>query len=452
MTMFPPAATSTQHHQNLISCYTENRCYVDVNTTSGYGSYNLNQSIFGTQNFLNYVQGGEGYDNFLSAVNSSDHHQTASLVGSAYTQVMAEEDESKTETEISKTVHDHEKEAAGSSSKDLIKDPVDDEEGGGWLQLSIGSHTVTTGSSDYNQYHHDNENKLHYDGRLIMPLTRGDEEDIYRQQFVELDLLPNSSCGGGVNTEVKSNTNFTQELVIMNTSPAAAANSSTQEQQQQQRYYYSPVLPPRPTNLFLQHYYPPPPTATSSHYPLNHNYHNQQQVGNYQEYNPHWPTFRCSSASASSSFMPPVPSYFSRLPFQIHGASAASGVDASHHLPRFDFRVVDPPRRPHSGIWFTLQASQIQAKQPFLPQIPKSYLRIKERQMTIRVIIKYLVNKLRLDSEAEIEIRCKGQQLLPYLTLQHIRDSIWNPGDQSSSSDHLHHHLMVLHYGRTRAA
>lgn len=450
MTMFPPAATSTQHHlhhQNFTS-YTENRCYVDINnTTSTYGGY-LNHNIFGTHNLLNYVQ-GEGYDNF----SSGDHHQTASLVGSAYSQVlMAEEDESKTETEISKA-HDHEEEAAGSSSKDLIKDPAVDDEGG-WLQLSIGSHAATTGSSDFSQYHHDNENKLIHDGRLIMQ-TGGDEEDIHRQQFVELDLLPNSSCGGGINTEVKSTTNFTQESSgIMNRSPAAAASSN-----QQQHYYYSPVLPPRPTNLFLQqHYYPPPPSSSSStHYPLNPNYHNQQQVGNYQDYNPHWPAFRSSSTtSSSSSLMPPVPSYFSRLPFQLHGAAAAAaaGVDVGHHLPRFDFRVVDPPRRPHSGIWFTLQASQIQAKEPFLPQIPKSYLRIKDRQMTIRLIIKYLVNKLRLDSEAEIEIRCKGQQLLPFLTLQHVRDSIWNPRDSSSfsSSDHLQHHLMVLHYGRTTNA
>lgn len=442
--MFPPAATSTQHHlrhQNL-SNYTENRCYVDTNTTSSYGGY-LNQSIFGTHNLLNYVQ-GEGYDNFCSTVISGD---PASLVGSAYSQVMAEEDESKTEIEISKAVHDHEEEAVGSSSKDLIKDiPVDDEQGGGWLQLSIGSHTATAGSSNYSQYHHDNENKLLHDGRLIMQ-TRGDEEDIHRQQFVELDLLPNSSCGGGVNNthEVKSTTNFTQDSVIMNRSPAGAASST--QQQEQQQYYYSPVLPPRPTNLFLQHYYPQT-SATSSHYPLNPDYHNQQQVGSYQDYNPHWPAFRSSSsASSSSSLMPPLPSYFSRLPFQL---PAPAGVAVAHHLPRFDFRVVDPPRRPHSGIWFTLQASQIQAKEPFLPQIPKSYLRIKDRQMTIRLIIKYLVNKLRLDSEAEIEIRCKGQQLLPFLTLQHVRDSIWNPRDSSSfsSSDHLQHHLMVLHYGR----
>lgn len=343
--MFPPAATtSTHHHQNL-SSYTENRCYVHTNTSSTYGGY-LNQSIFGTHNLLNYVQ-GEGYDNFCSTVISGDHHQTASIVGSAHSQVMAEEDESKTETEISKNTHDpHQEDAAGSSSKDLMKDPLDDEQGGGgWLQLSIGSHTVTTGSSSDYQYH-DNDNKL----------LQGRSEEDHRQQFIELDLLPNCSSGGGVNTEVK-NTNFTQESVIMNRSQAAAASST------QQQYYYSPVLPPRPTNLLLQHYYaPPPPTAvTSSHYPLNPNYHNQQQVGNYQDYNPHWPAFRSSSASSSSSsIMPSVPSYFSRLPFQLHGAAAAAGVDMAHHLPRFDFRVVDPPRRPHSGIWFTLQASQIQ--------------------------------------------------------------------------------------------
>lgn len=351
MTMFPPAATSTQHHQNFTS-YTENRCYVDTNNTcSSYGGY-LNQNIFGTHNLLNYddVQ-GEGYDQyFCSPLISGDHHQTPCLVGSAYSQVMAEEDESKTETEISKA-HDHnhnEEEAAGSSSKDLIKDPVDDEQGGGgWLQLSIGSHTVTRGSNDFSQY----ENKVLDDGRLIMQ-TRGDEEDIniHGQQFVELDLLANSSCGGGIN---KSTSNFTQESVIMNRTPAAAAAASSN---QQQHYYYSPVLPPRPNNLFLQHYFPPPPTATSSHYPLNPDYQNQQ-LGNYQDYNPHWPPFRSSSASSSSSsLMPPVPSYFSRLPFQLHAAA----VDVAHHLPRFDFRVVDPPRRPHSGIWFTLQASQIQ--------------------------------------------------------------------------------------------
>ncbi|XP_071929636.1 protein LAX PANICLE 2-like [Coffea arabica] len=98
-----------------------------------------------------------------------------------------------------------------------------------------------------------------------------------------------------------------------------------------------------------------------------------------------------------------------------------------------------------------LQAQQNQAKEPFLPQISKSFLRIKDGGMTIRLVIKYLVNKLKLESESEVEIRCRGQQVLPFLTLQHVRDSIWSPSDvvtllpDSSPTDH----LMVLHYGRS---
>ncbi|VVA92824.1 unnamed protein product [Arabis nemorensis] len=45
--------------------------------------------------------------------------------------------------------------------------------------------------------------------------------------------------------------------------------------------------------------------------------------------------------------------------------------------PSSEFRVLDPPRRPHSGLWFLLQASQLQEREPFLPQVNKSYLRIK---------------------------------------------------------------------------
>lgn len=54
-----------------------------------------------------------------------------------------------------------------------------------------------------------------------------------------------------------------------------------------------------------------------------------------------------------SSLAPPSPSpsqsYFAR-PFQLYDVAAAAG----------DFRVVQPPRRPHSGIWFMLQASHNQ--------------------------------------------------------------------------------------------
>lgn len=53
----------------------------------------------------------------------------------------------------------------------------------------------------------------------------------------------------------------------------------------------------------------------------------------------------------------------------------------------------------------------------------------------------------------QVEIRCRGEQLVPYLTLQHVRDNIWSPREavsvtllpDSSTSDH----VMVLNYGRS---
>ncbi|CAN6985387.1 unnamed protein product [Brassica oleracea var. botrytis] len=126
--------------------------------------------------------------------------------------------------------------------------------------------------------------------------------------------------------------------------------------------------------------------------------------------------------------------------------------------PSSEFRVIDPPKRPHSGLWFLLQASQFQEKKPFLHQVNKSYLRIKDGRITVRLLIKYLMTKLQLDIESEIEIRCRGQRLSPLLTMQHVRDTIWSPKSSlpssspsftllrdSSTSDH----VMILHYGRT---
>ncbi|PSR84615.1 E3 ubiquitin protein like [Actinidia chinensis var. chinensis] len=152
-----------------------------------------------------------------------------------------------------------------------------------------------------------------------------------------------------------------------------------------------------------------------------------------------------SSSSSSSSFS----SYLGQ-PFQVHGG----GVDVAGSSS--DLRIIDPPRRPQSGIWFMLQASQNQSKEPFLPQIPKSFLRIKDGRMTVRLLMKYLVNKLRLDSESEIEITCRGQQLLPFLTLQHVRENIWSSRDDvttllsdSSTTTTTTNHIMLLYYARS---
>ncbi|CAM0904854.1 unnamed protein product [Alopecurus aequalis] len=127
-------------------------------------------------------------------------------------------------------------------------------------------------------------------------------------------------------------------------------------------------------------------------------------------------------------------------------AASSSGFDT--------IRVVLPPpaATAAAGVWFVLQAAPHQGREPFLPQIPRSYLRIKDGRVTVRLLIKYLVNKLRLEDESEVEITCRGRPLLPLMTLQHVRDTIWCQRDAVSPSVSLGmstaNHIMVLQYGR----
>ncbi|XP_023005113.1 protein LAX PANICLE 2-like isoform X2 [Cucurbita maxima] len=83
-------------------------------------------------------------------------------------------------------------------------------------------------------------------------------------------------------------------------------------------------------------------------------------------------------------------------PFQLHPALHPP-TSNSHVL-----RVIDPPRRPQSGIWFSLQPLELnQGKHPALPQRSTTYLRIKDGRMRVGLVMKYLVKKLRLESETE---------------------------------------------------
>ncbi|XP_023514333.1 protein LAX PANICLE 2-like [Cucurbita pepo subsp. pepo] len=131
-------------------------------------------------------------------------------------------------------------------------------------------------------------------------------------------------------------------------------------------------------------------------------------------------------------------------PFQLHPAlhSPTSNSDI--------LRVIDPPRRPQSGIWFSLQPLELnQGKQPALPQRSTSYLRIKDGRMRVGLVMKYLVKKLRLESETEVEIWCRGEKVEGWLTMQQIRDNIWT--SKHSSFTLLPHsstipHIMLLHY------
>lgn len=57
----------------------------------------------------------------------------------------------------------------------------------------------------------------------------------------------------------------------------------------------------------------------------------------------------------------------------------------------------------------------------------------------------------------QIEITCRGQQLQPFLTLQHVRDHIWSTTTNAADNiltllpSETSNHVMVLHYARTSA-
>ncbi|XP_062225517.1 protein LAX PANICLE 2-like [Phragmites australis] len=151
-----------------------------------------------------------------------------------------------------------------------------------------------------------------------------------------------------------------------------------------------------------------------------------------------------AAAAPPSSLLP-----FAHRAFYTFGAGAGAGSSGLDTI-----RVVLPPAAvaAAASVWFVLQAAPRQGREPFLPQIPRSYLRIKDGRVTIRLLIKYLVSKLGLEDESEVEITCRGRPLLPFQTLQHVRDSIWCAGDAVSPSVapdmSAANHLMILQYGR----
>ncbi|XAR58602.1 hypothetical protein NMG60_11014070 [Bertholletia excelsa] len=75
-------------------------------------------------------------------------------------------------------------------------------------------------------------------------------------------------------------------------------------------------------------------------------------------------------------------------------------------------------------IWFSLVASEDQEGCEPLPQISSSYLRIKDGNVPVSFIQKYLMRKLDLASEHEVEIKCLGHSVLPSLQLNSLVD-LW---------------------------
>ncbi|XP_065046733.1 protein LAX PANICLE 2-like [Musa acuminata AAA Group] len=197
--------------------------------------------------------------------------------------------------------------------------------------------------------------------------------------------------------------------------PAAGTSSGTGERPQ-------PQPPPGLTRLA-----PSRPTLTAS---LGHH--------------PWWFWSPRPTASGATMAPPPMPSRWGMQPSEFLRPSLAIG---SH------IRVVSPPPRPQAGMWLLLKAAQNQTKEPLLPQIPKSYLRIKDGTMTARILLKYLANKLGLEDGSEVQLSCRGQQIPPPMTLHQVRDQVWRsteatvllPPESASITDH----LITLHYSRS---
>ncbi|XP_027904701.1 E3 ubiquitin protein ligase DRIP2-like [Vigna unguiculata] len=103
-------------------------------------------------------------------------------------------------------------------------------------------------------------------------------------------------------------------------------------------------------------------------------------------------------------------------------------------------------------IWFSLVAAENQGDAP-LPQIPSSYVRIKDGSVPVSFIQKYLMKKLDLTSETEVEIKCMGQSVLPTLSLYNLVE-LWL--DTASTSQRISatigssakDFVMVLSYAR----
>ncbi|CAF2285721.1 BnaA04g17680D [Brassica napus] len=109
--------------------------------------------------------------------------------------------------------------------------------------------------------------------------------------------------------------------------------------------------------------------------------------------------------------------------------SSAFGDPRTPPLP--DAETLKQERR-NGPVWFSLVASNNQEGETSLPQIPANYLRIRDGNIPVSFIQKYLMRKLDLKSETEVEIRCMGEPVIPTLQL-HSLVELWL---QTTTSKH----------------
>ncbi|KAL8224497.1 hypothetical protein R6Q57_019972 [Mikania cordata] len=266
-------------------------------------------------------------------------------LGRGFCSDLMAEDESRTETSINN-------EEAGSSMKDDHVHDDHDDDHSRWLQLSLGGgHIQTTNHSH----------------RMLTAENTAPPS-------VNLDLLSGVDDGGLSRQIPLSPPPVSRQLLF-----------SLPEFLGSHR--------PTPTVFFLQPNQTAAPMNSAPFVTLQQQQQHETNY-NYMQLTRQYPTNVNPQVSSSSTFS---------------GSPEQHGRPIHVHRRLNVARVINPPRRLHSGVWFMLQASQNQAKEPFLPQIPKSYLRIKDGRMTVGLLIKYLVNKLELGSESE------GRDMTPTL-------------------------------------
>ncbi|PUZ36568.1 hypothetical protein GQ55_9G048600 [Panicum hallii var. hallii] len=87
-------------------------------------------------------------------------------------------------------------------------------------------------------------------------------------------------------------------------------------------------------------------------------------------------------------------------------------------------------KRKLRALWFYLVAAFDQKGQPPLPQVASKFLRIKDVDLPASFLQKYLVQKLNLSSESEVDILCGGKPVSPGMTLHDLADCWLNKGQK----------------------
>lgn len=136
----------------------------------------------------------------------------------------------------------------------------------------------------------------------------------------------------------------------------------------------------------------------------------------------------------------PVPAV-SRSPVPAVSSSPVPAVSSSQSNERI------------TPIWFSLVASEEKDVRARLPQMPSCYLRVKDVNLPVSFIKKYIMKKLDLASEAEVEISLKGKPLSSSLQLKQVAEMWLETVPKSETihsfvGDSAREFVMVLSYGR----